>query len=141
MRASRVVEPELRKRGAQPGGGPPLTRVVALLRIGPPRSSSSPTRPMLFYAVEVDPGTPDWDETVGSALRMLKARLSTVSWDARLPRSSRSGEVERAQDAAGGDAAQAPGHRTQPDTFHRRGARAPRPRDVLHRLSLHLDQD
>src|SRR5207253_554591 len=36
---------------------------------------------MLFYAVEVDPGTPDWDESVGKALRMLKARLSTAKWE------------------------------------------------------------
>ena len=33
---------------------------------------------MLFYAVEVNPGTPDWDPNVGKALRMLKARLSTA---------------------------------------------------------------
>jgi hypothetical protein len=26
------------------------------------------------------PGTPDWDESVGKALRLLKARLSTVEW-------------------------------------------------------------
>ena len=25
---------------------------------------------MLFYAIEVDPGTPDWDEQVTTALRM-----------------------------------------------------------------------
>src|ERR1700741_2775318 len=31
-RLAELLEPELRKRGAQPGGGPPLTRVVALLK-------------------------------------------------------------------------------------------------------------
>src|SRR3954471_6552477 len=48
-----LVEPELRKRGAQPGGGPPLERVVALLK---DRASSIPQladEAMLFYMVEV----------------------------------------------------------------------------------------
>jgi glutamyl-tRNA synthetase len=31
--------------------------------------------------VEVDPGLPDWDEAVGKALRMLKARLSSAKWE------------------------------------------------------------
>ena len=35
---------------------------------------------MLFYAVEVDPGTPDWDERTAQALRVLRARLSAVPW-------------------------------------------------------------
>jgi glutamyl-tRNA synthetase len=80
-RLAELVEPELRKRGAQPGGGPPLVRVVALLK---DRASTIPQladEAMLFYAVEVDPGTPDWDEKVGTALRLLKARLSTAKWE------------------------------------------------------------
>ena len=80
-RLAELLEPELRKRGAQPGGGPPLTRVVALLK---DRASTIPQladEAMLFYAVEVDPGTPDWDESVAKALRMLKARLSTTKWE------------------------------------------------------------
>ena len=36
---------------------------------------------MLFYAVEVDPGVPDWGPEVIKALKMLNARLSTVSWE------------------------------------------------------------
>ena len=79
-RLAALVEPELRKRGAQPGGGPPLDKVVSLLK---DRAASIPQladEAMLFYAVEVDPGTPDWDESVGKALRILKARLSTASW-------------------------------------------------------------
>jgi glutamyl-tRNA synthetase len=79
-RLAQLVEPELRKRGAQPGGGPPLDKVVALLK---DRAASIPQladEAMLFYAVEVNPGVPDWDENVGKALRMLKARLSTVAW-------------------------------------------------------------
>src|SRR5205823_14759489 len=80
-RLAELVEPELRKRGAQPGGGPPLARVIALLK---ERANTIPQladEAMLFYTVEVDPGMPDWDEKVGTALRMLKARLSTAKWE------------------------------------------------------------
>jgi glutamyl-tRNA synthetase len=79
-RLAQHVDPELRKRGAQPGGGPPLERVVNLLK---DRAASIPQladEAMLFYAVEVNPGTPDWDPNVSKALRMLKARLSTAPW-------------------------------------------------------------
>jgi len=80
-RLADLVEPELRKRGAQPGGGPALVKVIALLK---DRASTIPQladEAMLFYAVEVDPGTPDWDEKVGTALKMLKARLTTAKWE------------------------------------------------------------
>src|SRR5438874_5802777 len=80
-RLAGLVEPELRKRGAQPGGGPALDRVMALLK---DRASTIPQladEAMLFYTVEVNPGTPDWDEKVGTALRMLKARLATAKWE------------------------------------------------------------
>jgi glutamyl-tRNA synthetase len=75
-----LVEPELRRRGAQPGGGPPLPPVMKLVK---DRANSIPQladEAMLFYAVDVDPGTPDWDEQAGKALRMLKARLASVPW-------------------------------------------------------------
>src|SRR5687768_15096278 len=75
-----LVEPELRRRGAQPGGGPSLAAVMKLVK---ERANSIPQladEAMLFYAVEVDPGTPDWDEQTGKALRMLKARLASVPW-------------------------------------------------------------
>jgi glutamyl-tRNA synthetase len=36
---------------------------------------------MLFYALEVDPGTPDWGGEVDKALRTLKARLAGVAWE------------------------------------------------------------
>ena len=80
-RLAELVEPELRKRGAQPGGGPPLARVVALLKDRAATIPQLADEAMLFYAVEVDPGTPDWDESVGKALRLLKARLSTAKWE------------------------------------------------------------
>jgi len=80
-RLAELVEPELRQRGAQPGGGPALTKVVALLK---DRANTIPQladEAMLFYAVEVNPGTPDWDEKVGTALKVLKARLATAKWE------------------------------------------------------------
>jgi glutamyl-tRNA synthetase len=80
-RLAELVEPLLRTHGAQPGGGPPLIRVIALLKDRASTLAQLADEAMLFYAVEVDPGTPDWDESVGKALRMLKARLSTARWD------------------------------------------------------------
>ncbi|MFL6572749.1 MAG: glutamate--tRNA ligase [Burkholderiales bacterium] len=80
-RLALLVEPELRKRGAQAAGGPPLEKVVALLK---DRASTIPQladEAMLFYALEVDPGTPDWGLEVSRALRMLKAKLTTVPWE------------------------------------------------------------
>jgi len=80
-RLAELVEPGLRRRGAQPGGGPPLAKVIALLK---DRANSVPQladEAMLFYAVEVDPGVPDWDAGVMKALKMLQARLSGVAWE------------------------------------------------------------
>jgi glutamyl-tRNA synthetase len=77
-----LVEPELRKRGLQPGGGPPLEKVVHLLKDRANTVLQLADEAMLFYAVEVDPGTPDWDQAVGKALRTLNARLSaTPKWE------------------------------------------------------------
>ncbi len=75
-----LVEPELRKRGAQPGGGPSLLQVVSLLKDRASSILQLADEAMLFYAVEVDAGTPDWDEATGRALRMLQARLTAVPW-------------------------------------------------------------
>ena len=80
-RLAALVEPALRIRGAQPGGGPALSRVIALVK---ERGNSIPQladEAMLFYQVEVDPGTPDWDASVSKALRTLKARLAGVPWE------------------------------------------------------------
>ena len=76
-----LVEPELRKRGAQPGGGPRLDKVVHLLKDRANSVLQLADEAMLFYALEVDPGTPDWDEQVEKALRMLKARLTSATWE------------------------------------------------------------
>ena len=84
-RLADLVEPLLRARGAQLSwnneGGPPLARVIALLKDRASTLAQLADEAMLFYAVEVNPGTPDWDESVGKALRMLKARLSTTRWE------------------------------------------------------------
>jgi len=80
-RLAELVGPLLRARGAQPAGGPPLARVIALLKDRASTLAQLADEAMLFYAVEIDPGTPDWDENVGKALRMLKARLTTARWE------------------------------------------------------------
>jgi glutamyl-tRNA synthetase len=80
-RLAPLVEPELRKRGAQPGGGPPLEKVVHLLKDRANSVLQLADEAMLFYADGVDPGTPDWDAEVAKALRTLRARLSSVAWE------------------------------------------------------------
>ena len=142
-RLAQLVEPELRRRGAQPGGGPPLTRVVALLKDRAATIQQLADEAMLFYAVEVDPGTPDWDESVGKALRMLKARLSTVSWE----RAALSEVIKEVVKSSGLKMPQVAmplrrlvtGRSQTPSidaVLELLGRET-----VLHRLSLHLDQD
>jgi glutamyl-tRNA synthetase len=75
-----LLEPELKQRGAQPAGGPPLPKVVALLKDRANTLLQLADEAMLFYAVEVDPGMPDWDEQTAKALRTLRERLSSVPW-------------------------------------------------------------
>jgi glutamyl-tRNA synthetase len=75
-----LVEPELRNRGVQPAGGPPVPRVMSLLKERASTVLQLADEAMLFYAVEVDAGTPDWDEQTGKALRVLQARLTAVPW-------------------------------------------------------------
>jgi glutamyl-tRNA synthetase len=80
-RLAALVEPELRKRGAQPGGGPPLEKVLHLLKDRANTVLQLADEAMLFYAVEVDPGTPDWDRQVATALRILRTRLNAIAWE------------------------------------------------------------
>jgi glutamyl-tRNA synthetase len=80
-RLAALVEPELRRRGAQAGGGPPLERVVALVK---DRASSIPQladEAMLFYMIEVKAPPSDVSPDALKALRTLKARLSSVAWE------------------------------------------------------------
>ena len=76
-----LVEPELRQRGAQPGGGPALASVIKLVKERASTVLQLADEAMLFYAIEVDPGTPDWDEQTGKALRTLQARLTAIPWE------------------------------------------------------------
>ena len=80
-----LIEPELRKRGAQlhggNEGGPPLERVIALLKERAATLQQLADEAMLFYAAEVDPGTPDWGPEVAKALGTLKARLASTRWE------------------------------------------------------------
>jgi glutamyl-tRNA synthetase len=80
-RLARLVEPELRKRGAQPAGGPPIEKVVALLK---ERANTLPQladEAMLFYALEVKAPPAEIEPNALKGLRMLKARLLTVAWE------------------------------------------------------------
>src|SRR5687767_3870743 len=80
-RLAALVEPELRKRGAQPGGGPDLERVLRLVK---ERASSIPQladEAMLFYTYEVKAPPSDWGADALKALRTLKARLVSVPWE------------------------------------------------------------
>ena len=80
-RLAALVEPELRKRGAQPAGGPPLARVVALLKERANTILQLADEAMLFYAVEVKAPEAAIGEDVLRALRVLKARLVSVAWE------------------------------------------------------------
>jgi glutamyl-tRNA synthetase len=74
-----LVEPELRKRGAHPG--PPVERVVALLK---DRAASIPQladEAMLFYSAEIEVAREEIPADVAKALRMLKARLASTPWE------------------------------------------------------------
>jgi glutamyl-tRNA synthetase len=80
-RLAALLEPELRKRGAQPAGGPPLGKVVALLKDRASTLQQLADEAMLFYAAEVNPQLADADPEALKALRMLKARLLAASWE------------------------------------------------------------
>ncbi|HVL35404.1 MAG TPA: glutamate--tRNA ligase [Burkholderiales bacterium] len=80
-RLAALLEPELRRRGRQPGGGPSLLAVVRLLKDRAASLLQLADEAMLFYQLEVDPGPPDWDPAVTKALRLLEARLAAVAWE------------------------------------------------------------
>jgi glutamyl-tRNA synthetase len=80
-RLAGLVEPELRRRGAQPGGGPPLERVVALVKDRASSIQQLAEEAMLFYAVEVNAKPGELSPDALRALRTLKARLGSVAWE------------------------------------------------------------
>ena len=80
-RLAALVEPELRKRGAQPAAGPALEKVVQLVK---DRASSIPQlaeEAMLFYAFSRENTRPVLEREAREALRALKARLASVPWE------------------------------------------------------------
>ncbi|HXM80442.1 MAG TPA: glutamate--tRNA ligase [Burkholderiales bacterium] len=79
-RLAERVEAELKKRGVQPAKGPDLVRVVALLKDRASTIVQLADEAMLFYSWTGE-ATIDIDENVSKALRTLKARLATVTWD------------------------------------------------------------
>ncbi|HYY62216.1 MAG TPA: glutamate--tRNA ligase [Burkholderiales bacterium] len=142
-RLAELLEPLLRARGAQPGGGPPLARVIALLKDRAATLVQLADEAMLFYAVEVNPGTPDWDESVGKALRMLKARLATARWE----RTALGEAIKEVVKSSGLKMPQLAmplrrlvTGRTQTPSIDAVLELLGR-ETVLHRLSLHLDED
>src|SRR5438105_15403111 len=142
-RLAELVEPELVRRGAQPRGGPPLERVIALLKDRAATLELLADEAMLFYEIEVNPGTPDWDEGVGKALHMLKARLSTTNWE----RAALGNAIKEVVKSSGLKMPQLAmplrrlvTGRTQTPSIDAVLELLGR-ETVLHRLSLHLDED
>jgi len=138
-----LIEPLLVHRGAQPRAGPPLERVIALLKERASTLEQLADEAMLFYEIEVNPGTPDWDEGVGRALRMLKARLATATWE----RAALGNAIKEVVKSSGLKMPQLAmplrrlvTGRTQTPSID--AVLELLGRDtVLHRLSLHLDED
>jgi glutamyl-tRNA synthetase len=80
-RLAALVEPELRKRGAQPAAGPDLERVIRLVKERASTIAQLADEAMLFYAMEVKAPPADWGAEALKALRTLKARLVSVPWE------------------------------------------------------------
>jgi glutamyl-tRNA synthetase len=78
-RLAALVEPELKKRGAQLEKGPALSAAVALLK---DRSQTVPEladAAMLFYSFEMKP-LGDQPEQTLKALKLLKEKFASVAW-------------------------------------------------------------
>ena len=80
-RLAALVEPELRKRGAQPGGGPSLERVVRLVKDRASTLAQLADEAMLFYVVALDSPRVALEDEPRKALRTLKARFGSVPWE------------------------------------------------------------
>jgi len=80
-RLAALVEPALRGRGAQPGAGPPLERVIRLVKERASSIAQLADEAMLFYAVSMESPGVVVDEEARKALRTLKARLVSVPWE------------------------------------------------------------
>jgi glutamyl-tRNA synthetase len=80
-RLAALVEPELRRRGAQPGAGPPLERVMHLVKDRASSIAQLADEAMLFYTVSIASPRLPLDEEPRKALRTLKARLASLPWE------------------------------------------------------------
>jgi glutamyl-tRNA synthetase len=80
-RLAALLEPELRKRGAQPGAGPALEKVIHLVKERANSLQQLADEAMLFYIVSVKTPPLVLDEDGRKALRTLKARLVSVPWE------------------------------------------------------------
>ena len=79
-RLAALVEPELRGRGAQPGKGPALDKVIALVKDRASSIRGLADEAMLFYGNTPESPIPV-DDSARQALRTLKSRLASVSWE------------------------------------------------------------
>jgi len=79
-RLAALVGPGLRKRGAQPGG-PPLEKVVRLLKDRASTVQGLADEAMLFYRKEVEAPAAAPGGDVARALRALRDRLGSVAWE------------------------------------------------------------
>jgi glutamyl-tRNA synthetase len=80
-RLAALVEPELRKRGAQPGAGPALDRVIHLVKERANSLQQLADEAMLFYVFPLEAPRMVLGEEGRKALRTLKARLVSVPWE------------------------------------------------------------
>jgi glutamyl-tRNA synthetase len=80
-RLAALLEPELRKRGAQPGAGPPLDRVIHLVKERANSLQQLADEAMLFYLVSLEAPPLVLEEEARKALHTLKARLVSIPWE------------------------------------------------------------
>jgi glutamyl-tRNA synthetase len=80
-RLAALLEPELRKRGAQPGAGPPLEKVIHLVKERASSVQQLADEAMLFYVFSLETPRVVLDEEARKALRTLKARFLSVPWE------------------------------------------------------------
>lgn len=78
-RLAALLEPELRGRGVQVAKGPALEKVVALVKDRASSIRALADEAMLFYTQETSQVVVD--DAARQALRTLKARLASVSWE------------------------------------------------------------
>ena len=79
-RLAALVEPELRGRGAQLAKGPALEKVIALVKDRANSIRGLADEAMLFYSDQSSPVVAI-DDAARQALKTLKARLASVSWE------------------------------------------------------------